>query len=90
MLASCWNGGPARRRHVLSCCLRLLLLAFPAPRYKLVLGDGQVLEATIPNLHTYMEGALQAGCVVLATLFCTLLLLERSGMKRRFRSAAHL
>lgn len=25
-------------------------------RYKLVLSDGQILDATIPNLHTYMGG----------------------------------
>lgn len=34
-------------------------------RYQLVLANGQVVEATIPHLHTYMGGALQAlrgGC----------------------------
>lgn len=38
--------------------LSLLLFCFCQPRYKLVLADGQVLEATVPNLHKYMGGEL--------------------------------
>lgn len=38
--------------HVLS----LPVFRFCQPRYKLVLADGQVLEATVPNLHKYMGG----------------------------------
>lgn len=34
------------------------MFGFCRPRYKLVLADGQVLEATVPNLHKYMGGEL--------------------------------